>query len=125
MSGALNGTDPLRYSNTHSSSLYELLDDVSPPEHGELPQDVAHHPDGDAVEQPDALIDARGILCRLGQVCIDTELSELEEGGREGGRGTRGREGGGKGGREGGMEGGGKGGGITHEVTWTLQIHLI
>ena len=55
----------------------ELVDDVCPLHHGQLTQDVAHHPDGDAVEEMDALLNVGRVLRWLGGMRIERELPQL------------------------------------------------
>ena len=60
--------------HTYLSTFNELLHDVSSLDYGQLPQNIAHHPDSQAIEELDAFLDVGCILRRLGGMSIHTEL---------------------------------------------------
>ncbi len=70
---------------TNRCGVNELLNNVCPFDDGELPQDIADHPESESIEQLNALFYTRRFLARLGSMGIQTELPDLQGGHAQGG----------------------------------------
>ncbi len=62
---------------TNPCSIDELLYNIGTFDHGYLPEDVAHHPGRNPVEQLYALVDTRRLVGWLRCMSVDTVLSKL------------------------------------------------
>ena len=61
----------------YSSSINELLNDVSSLQYGILSQYVTHYPSGDTIEQPNTFLNTRSVFSQSSTLSIDTELTKL------------------------------------------------